>query len=143
MLRGVLFDLFLTIPITNRSQDLASKLLDLHEFGQNSVVQSANSIVFIEEAPAHYGALINHEYCWLSNLAVRIIKGISIYDLMIGVGKNRKRELQLVGELATLVQIVDADGYNLGAGSGKLLVVCGQTGQLLSAIRSPVAAIEH
>lgn len=61
---------------------------------------------------------------------------------MIGVAKNWKRELQLVRELAALVLIVNADCDNLGARRCELVIVCGQTGQLLSAIRSPVAAIE-
>lgn len=62
---------------------------------------------------------------------------------MIGVGKNREWEFQFIREFPTLVLIVDADGYDVGACSGELGVIFGQTGQLLSAIRSPVTSIEH
>jgi len=62
---------------------------------------------------------------------------------MIGVGKNWKREFQIGCELPALVLIVNADRNNLGSGSSKFVIIFGQTGQLLSAIRSPVAAIEH
>ena len=62
---------------------------------------------------------------------------------MIGVRKNRKWELQFVRQLTALVLIVDADGYDLGALSGEPGVISGQTGQLLSAMRSPVAAVEY
>ena len=62
---------------------------------------------------------------------------------MIRVEKNRKGEFELVYQLAALILIVDADGYNLCPSSGELFVVCGQTGQLLSAVRSPVASVEY
>jgi hypothetical protein len=62
---------------------------------------------------------------------------------MIRVGKNRKRELEFFRKLTALVLIVDAYSNNLSAGSGELIVISGQTGQLFSAIRSPIAAVEH
>jgi hypothetical protein len=62
---------------------------------------------------------------------------------VIGVGKNGIWEFEIVPELAALVLIVDADCYNLGFSGGELIVISSQTGQLSSAIRSPVATVEH
>jgi hypothetical protein len=62
---------------------------------------------------------------------------------MVDVRQNRKWELEFVYQLAVLVFSIDADGYDFGASSGELLVVCGQTGQLFSAIRSPIAPVEQ
>jgi hypothetical protein len=60
-------------------------LFDLNQLRNNSVVHGADPVVFIEEAPAYYSALVNHEHSWLCNLAVRVVEIIGVDDLMIGV----------------------------------------------------------
>src|SRR5262249_11817151 len=85
-------------------------LLELHEFAQNRVVQSANPVVLIEKAPAHYAALINHEHRRLGNLAFRVVEIVSVDDLVICVRENREPQLEFAGELAALVGTIDADG---------------------------------
>ena len=62
---------------------------------------------------------------------------------MIDVRKDWKWEFKFVAQLAALVLSVYADGYYLCSGAGELIVVSSQTGQLLSAIRSPVAPVKH
>ena len=62
---------------------------------------------------------------------------------MVGVGKDMIWEFEIVLELVALLLIVDAYCYNLGFSGGELVVISSQTGQLSSAIRSPVATVEH
>jgi hypothetical protein len=124
-------------------REIGADLLDLNQLRNNSVVHGANPVVFIEEAPAYYTARVNHEHSWLRNLAVCIVEVISVDDFMIGVRKNRKWKFQFVRQLTALVLIVDADRYDLGALSGEPIVISSQTGQLLSAMRSPIAAVEY
>jgi len=115
----------------------------LRQLVKNCIIHCADAIVFIEKCPTHYAAFIDHKYCRLCDLAIRIEEIIRIYNLMICVGNDWKRQFKFIAQFAAFVLIVDADGDDLCSGRGKPVVVSSQTGQLLSAIRSPIAPVEH
>ena len=115
----------------------------LRQLSKNCIIHCADAIVFIEKCPTHYAALIDHKYSRLCDLAIRIVEIIRFYNLMICIGNDWKRQFKFIAQFAAFVLIVDADSDDLCSGRRKPIVVSSQTGQLLSAIRSPIAPIEH
>jgi hypothetical protein len=59
------------------------------------------------------------------------------------IQKNGKWKFEFFDEIAALILGIDADGEDFRSCGFELLVVSGQTGQLLAAVRSPVAAIKN
>ena len=118
-------------------------LFDRLQHIQNRVIDRSDTVVFIKKAPAHDAGSINNEDRRLGNLPIRVVETVSIDNAVTCVGEDWEGEFEVVYKLAALILIVNADGYDLGAGSSELVIVGGQTGQLLSAVWSPVAAIEH
>lgn len=117
-------------------------LFKFFQLGEHRVIHRSDSVVFVEKGPAHDTLLVQYEQSGFGNLSVRVVKVVGVDDLVIDVRKNGKWQLEFIDKFAALVLTVYTDRYNLRPLSNEFLVVLGQTGQLLSAVRSPVASIK-
>src|SRR5262249_16743151 len=108
----------------------------------NGIIHRSNSVIFVEKDPAHDALLVEEKKRRLRDLPVRIVKVVGVDDPVINVGEYRKRKLEHFDEFTALVLSVDTDRNDLRPCGGEFHVIRGQTGQLLSAVRSPVAPIE-
>lgn len=118
-------------------------LFESPQLGEDGIIHRSNSVVFVEKDPADDALLVEDKHCRPGNLPVRIIEVVGVDDLVLDVGEYGKRKLEFIDKFAALVLTVDADRYDFCPLSGEFLVILGQTGQLLAAVRSPVAPIEH
>jgi hypothetical protein len=118
-------------------------LFELPQFGQHRIVHRSNPVIFIQIDPANNASLVQNEHPWLGNLSFRIVQVVRVDDLVIGVGQNGKGQLQPVRKVAIPGLIVDADRDYFRALGSELVVVSSQTGQLCSAVGSPVTAVKH
>ena len=118
-------------------------LAQLSQLGKDGVVDRPDSVILIQKHPPHHAPSVDNEQGWLGDFPFRIVEVIGVDYFVVDIGEERKREIEFVGQLAILFRTVYADGYDFRPFFLELLVIRGQTGQLLPAVWSPVASVEH